>query len=357
MAAGKTAVGKLAQASEPDRQPRDDSDDDAEKAKAAADENRLAQSCLPLKDRLLATLRDAGAAVASFNQAAGALFEIGKQMPGLCPQSVMLFSGSIVNVVNCYNEASLYELSDGSRVIYAASTRTFDYGVPKTVGARIIGLTDVPYYCLKSTSPIEVWAGMQIDALARRDQDPSDRGLAAGDLVRRKARELAAIGEEIAGYDASIKADPNDKEARRARALAREKKGDYTGAAADFSKLIDIEPDNAEWWNGRCYELALENKAVRRALLDCEKSLQLRPGDANTFDSRAFAHLRLGELDEAIADYSAALNINSQLATSFYGRGLAKRMKKDFRGAGDDMAQARTLNGTIDDQFAPYGIK
>ncbi len=40
-----------------------------------------------------------------------------------------------------------------------------------------------------------------------------------------------------------------------------------------------------------------------------------------TLDNRGFTYLKLGQFDNAIADYDAALNVNPQLASSRYGRG------------------------------------
>ena len=42
---------------------------------------------------------------------------------------------------------------------------------------------------------------------------------------------------------------------------------------------------------------------------------------AYTFDSRGFAHLQLGELAAAIADFDKAIELDPKMASSLFGRG------------------------------------
>jgi Flp pilus assembly protein TadD len=67
--------------------------------------------------------------------------------------------------------------------------------------------------------------------------------------------------------------------------------------------------------------------------------------------------LQLGQLDNAIADFSTALAINPKFASSLYGRGLAKLRKGDRAGADADMAAAKAIKTDITEQLAGYGIK
>jgi tetratricopeptide (TPR) repeat protein len=67
--------------------------------------------------------------------------------------------------------------------------------------------------------------------------------------------------------------------------------------------------------------------------------------------------LKSGQLDKAIADYNAALRINPKLASSLYGRGIAK-IKSDNPAAGNlDIAEAKSIQTNIAEEFAGYGIR
>jgi acyl-CoA reductase-like NAD-dependent aldehyde dehydrogenase len=61
--------------------------------------------------------------------------------------------------------------------------------------------------------------------------------------------------------------------------------------------------------------------------------------------------------DDAIADYDAALKLNSQLEEALYGRGLAKLKKGDRDGGNADIAAAKAIRADIADDFARYGVK
>ena len=75
-----------------------------------------------------------------------------------------------------------------------------------------------------------------------------------------------------------------------------------------------------------------------------------------SFDSRGFANLKLGQLEQAIADYDAALRLNPKNPGSLFGRGMAKVARGDGSG-NDDIGVAKTLKPNIAEVFARAGLK
>jgi len=140
------------------------------------------------------------------------------------------------------------------------------------------------------------------------------------------------------------------------RGLAYANKGQTDRAIQDFDQAIRLDPQNAGYWDARCWGRALAGQ-LEQAIKDCDESLRLKPNDANTLDSRGFAYLKSGAFDKAIADYDAALKINPKLASSLYGRGLAKQKKGDKAGADADVAAAKAIDAKIAQTFAGYGVK
>jgi hypothetical protein len=57
----------------------------------------------------------------------------------------------------------------------------------------------------------------------------------------------------------------------------------------------------------------------------------------------------------ALADYNAALALNSSKASSLYGRGIARQMQGDTA-AEADLAAAKAIQPGIADQFSKWGI-
>jgi len=81
------------------------------------------------------------------------------------------------------------------------------------------------------------------------------------------------------------------------------------------------------------------------------------PGIAKKFENRAFAYLKMGEFERAIADYDAGLRLDPPNKADFlYGRGLA-RLKKGDGGGNADVAAAKALHPKIAEEFASYGLR
>jgi hypothetical protein len=74
-------------------------------------------------------------------------------------------------------------------------------------------------------------------------------------------------------------------------------------------------------------------------------------------DSRGLVYLRLNRLEDAVADYDAALKIDFGNAHSLYGRGVAKLLKGDTAAGYADIAGAKAAQASISEDFAKYGIK
>ena len=74
-------------------------------------------------------------------------------------------------------------------------------------------------------------------------------------------------------------------------------------------------------------------------------------------DSRGLVHLKMGQVDAAIADYEFALRADPKLASALFGRGLAKLRKGDLSGSEADVAAAKTIQAGIGDHCARYGVQ
>lgn len=160
----------------------------------------------------------------------------------------------------------------------------------------------------------------------------------------------------IADFNEAIRLDPSgDKFEDRGNAYFH--KDDFDRAISDYNESIRLTPESAEPYNMRCWSRAIVNKQLPEALADCNKSLALRPGDANTLDSRGFVYFRLGRFDEAIADMNTALMKDPESAESLFIRGLAKLKKGDSAGGSADIAAGEKINPKIAEKYAKWGVQ
>jgi hypothetical protein len=81
----------------------------------------------------------------------------------------------------------------------------------------------------------------------------------------------------------------------------------------------------------------------------------LRPGERGTRDGCRL--IAKGQWDSAIDDYSSALRFDPKLASSIYGRGLAKLKKGDTTDGNADIAEAKAIEANIVEGFARYGVQ
>ena len=169
----------------------------------------------------------------------------------------------------------------------------------------------------------------------------------------------ADYDKAIDNYSHALALDPKRASTWMARGSANTNKGDLDAAIADYSEAIKLDPSRAIAWNGRCWARAIKpkNPELEAALEDCNKAIARETNLAAIFDSRALVYLKLGKYDEAIADYDRALALDPRMATSLYGRAVAKTRKAPLdASAKEDFADAKRQTLMIAEEFTRYGV-
>jgi Caspase domain/Tetratricopeptide repeat len=160
--------------------------------------------------------------------------------------------------------------------------------------------------------------------------------------------------DAIKDLDEYLMKHPDDADSFFRRGHLYAKMGDFPSAIKDFDESLRLRPKNAEALNNLCWSRAMIGDS-RTALNDCNEALQIRPDYADALDSRGLVKLKLREPSSAIADYDAALQIKKQ-ASSFYGRGLAKKQTGDSAGGESDIAIAKEIDPSIGAEFERSGL-
>ena len=218
-----------------------------------------------------------------------------------------------------------------------------------------------------------------------------DAGNAAAYYGRAIAYEARRTSDRASrDYDAAIELDPRNVKALSNRAAIYADQRAYERALEDNNRVIELEPDQAAgvrrprahlcaprrlricaprfptgpsrsmpnrpspcFNRGRVY---FSKGEVERAIQDYGAAIDIGPKHASAFESRGFAYLSQGQIDKAIADYDAALQLDAKRATALYGRGTAKLKKGDASGA-DDIAAARAIRPGIAGMFEQSGVQ
>jgi tetratricopeptide (TPR) repeat protein len=198
-----------------------------------------------------------------------------------------------------------------------------------------------------------------LDAMVARDPRNPIFLASQARVLRQLGRTQAAasaFSEALAIVDARIAQVPREAdELNELRIDILAQSGDSAGAARAIDAVL-VRQRTPLRLNQSCWTRATANIELERALANCEEAVRRAPTNAAILDSRAFVKLRLGQIDGAITDASAALAIDPRHSASLYVRGLA-RLRKGEREAGErDLAAARAMVFDIDATYRAYGV-
>jgi TonB family protein len=145
--------------------------------------------------------------------------------------------------------------------------------------------------------------------------------------------------DSIKDLDEALRLDPTNPVWYDARGLAYSYSGQHARAIEDYNRAIELSSmAPASYYNNRGWALN-ETGHPEKAIADLTRALNIEPGYQVAYENRALASYRLKEYGRAIADYSAALQINPT-KWQYEKRAEAKRAAGDFTGADEDIRKA-----------------
>ena len=113
-----------------------------------------------------------------------------------------------------------------------------------------------------------------------------------------------------------------------------------SGCPDPMTDLQKHSQDGTDYFSSGDYE---------EAEVEFTKAVELGPGEAGLLMNRANARMMLGREDEAMADYDAALAIDSKFALGYANRGILRDRRGDTEGAITDYRQALELDPELGD--------
>lgn len=164
-------------------------------------------------------------------------------------------------------------------------------------------------------------------------------------LVNRSAFyvKLGQRQRALADLDAALKIDRHARPALIDRAALYLHARHFAKAVADFSAALHLNRKRPDALWGRCKARAAWGQELDAALADCTAALNLRPKDAAINGTRGLVYYRLGDYAKAIADEDVALARFPRNANLLYIRGIAKVKAGNVHG-GEDIAAARAID-------------
>ena len=109
-----------------------------------------------------------------------------------------------------------------------------------------------------------------------------------------------------------------------------------------FFKAMTDKLDSAEAYNDRGMERA-ENEDFTGAIADYTAAIAIDPNYAEAYYNRAYDRSELEDYAGAIEDYNKVIELAPDAAPAYFNRGLAKAKLGDAEGANADCEYAKTL--------------
>ncbi|MDE5932986.1 MAG: tetratricopeptide repeat protein, partial [Lachnospiraceae bacterium] len=95
----------------------------------------------------------------------------------------------------------------------------------------------------------------------------------------------------------------------------------YEKAVESYSSAIDMQSNNAQFYNDRGYAYWILGK-YDEAIADYNRAIELNPEFVEAYSNRGVVYENLGEYDEALADCNKAIELNPEFANAYINRGF-----------------------------------
>ena len=155
--------------------------------------------------------------------------------------------------------------------------------------------------------------------------------------------DLGRFEEAIEDYSKAIELDPDNPHAFNNRGCAYSGLGLYSEAIENLSIAIEMSPENAYSYNNRgCAYASLED--YPNAIADYNQAIKLNPDDADFHNNLGSTYDSLGLYDKALDEFNEAIKLNESHPEAYNNRGHTYLGLKNYPKAMDDLIKAIELN-------------
>lgn len=170
-------------------------------------------------------------------------------------------------------------------------------------------------------------------------------------------RALRQVNDEarVADLDQAVATDPNNAEARQARALLRLQQEDVNGAVEDLKALLKQDPTNQAIAQVAVEQLVSMDR-TDDALALLNETIQANPSEG-LYRLRGIILRAEGKEDEALADFGKALAMQPKDPLSLLQRAEISLGRGDVKSAKRDLNEAIRVEPRVADSVAAVRIR
>jgi tetratricopeptide (TPR) repeat protein len=152
--------------------------------------------------------------------------------------------------------------------------------------------------------------------------------------------QAGRIQASIDDYKIAIEYDPFV--GHRARAYVRTQQRNYKGAVEDYTEALKYKEDDELYRQRGTARYTI--REVDEAVKDFSRALQLNPKNAGAYARRGDARVRLKDYKGALDDFNRAIKLEPDNAITYVGRAIAKAEMNDRKGALEDFERSLKLD-------------
>jgi tetratricopeptide (TPR) repeat protein len=136
------------------------------------------------------------------------------------------------------------------------------------------------------------------------------------------------------------------------RAELRAQAGKFREAVMDYNTFFEaVSGDVTALFYFQREQAEMQCRMYQQALNDINKAVEMSPEDVDFLVEKGSVHLRVNQLDEAIATFQKAISMNDQYAAAYRMLGYCQAMQKKTKEACANFAKAKELGDTVVDQL------
>ena len=136
------------------------------------------------------------------------------------------------------------------------------------------------------------------------------------------------------------------------RAEIRMQAGKFRDAVMDYNTFFDaVSGDVTALFYYQREQAEMQCRMYQQALNDINKAVDMAPEDVDFLVEKGAVHLRVNQLDEAIAVFNKAISMNDQYAAAYRMLGYCQALQNKKKEACANFAKAKELGDTVVDQL------
>ncbi len=131
--------------------------------------------------------------------------------------------------------------------------------------------------------------------------------------------------------------------------------GKYSLALDDFTRFIELAPDNVHGYYNRGYAYTLQGD-FDKAIKDYSMAITMNPRYIAAYNNRGNLYHQKGMHDDAIKDFEQTIKINPDFAYGYHNRGLVYADQGKTELAIEDMTKAISLDPNYETAYYNRGV-